>query len=188
MIISPRVILRAHGADALNSEWGRIDTPFGDAFRVSPNPHPRDNHSHFIPYAIDGDKIGQAFIPHSQRPHGQMYILGRNTGYLTKPHTWSIDVLEGLEEVIGGKVIIAMDTSENPDGTRVMEASRLENLGNLNRPRFYDLLAHSSVLVGMGGDPAVSPTPYEALFLGVPVKTFTQHLTYQYRPILRAKS
>jgi hypothetical protein len=166
------VIERSFGKEALQLEWGNIQTPFGSRFLVSPNPRPRDKLSHYVPYAIDGERIGQAFTPHAERPAGQIYVMGRETGYrVRKPLAWTLDDLRGLTSVTGGDLILGMSEEESVEGTEALRQSGLTNLGKLGRPAFYHTLSRSSVLLGLGAHPAVSPTPYEALYLGIPVSS-----------------
>lgn len=45
----------------------------------------------------------------------------------------------------------------------------INNLGLLSQEQFYDELGHSKVLVGIG-KPRTSPSPWDALCMGVPVR------------------
>jgi hypothetical protein len=58
--------------------------------------------------------------------------------------------------------------NDDGDTAAAVEAAGLKNLGQLGKIDFYKELARSFVLIGVGR-PKISPSPWDALCMGVPV-------------------
>ena len=65
--------------------------------------------------------------------------------------------------------------NDRPDTGALYEKYGLTNVGQLNKTEFYEQLASASVLVGVG-KPRISPSPWDALCMGVPVSLITPNL------------
>jgi hypothetical protein len=80
---------------------------------------------------------------------------------------WTIPLLSSLQDEFGIKVVGGMD---NNDGVtnRLIENYGMTNFGQLGKFDFFEHLSRSFVLVGVGR-PKISPSPWDALCMGVPV-------------------
>ncbi|KAJ6532294.1 hypothetical protein DFH09DRAFT_1326248 [Mycena vulgaris] len=105
------------------------------------------------------------FIPHEQRTKPpQAYVLAKNLQYFDPAHhAWRLTSTTTRAEAAGVKFLVGAQGTKLPKDF----PKSLENVGMMPQEWFYETLSESAVLVGMGL-PYTSPTPYDALCLGVP--------------------
>ncbi|ODN76400.1 hypothetical protein L198_08084 [Cryptococcus wingfieldii CBS 7118] len=154
--------------------WDTPGNPLGPKFTLSPSPL---NDNFFLSYSIEPTCLRLPFIPHSSRPKPpQAYLLAKQIDYLSPfshndrdPYAqfaWTLPFLSGLQEEFNISVVGGMrDDNETMRG--LVEESGIRNLGELGVVEFYEQLAESFVLVGVG-QPRISPSPWDALCMGVP--------------------
>ncbi|KAJ7758379.1 hypothetical protein B0H16DRAFT_1535994 [Mycena metata] len=142
--------------------WDSPANPLGKKWTMSPE-NVKSSGNTYLGYSIEPQCARQAFIPHQHRPrHG--YILAKEAGYFThKNHAFSPDVFEAASAAAEIQLFAGVRESVLPD----YFPSNITNVGFLSSAKLYETLANSRVLVGIG-IPTTSPTPYEALCLGVP--------------------
>lgn len=89
--------------------------------------------------------------------------------YLEDParFSWTLSGLARIQRRLGIRVVAGM-VIDRDEVAKAYDQSGLTNVGPLNKTEFYKHLAHSSVLVGVG-QPRISPSPWDALCMGVPV-------------------
>jgi hypothetical protein len=93
----------------------------------------------------------------------------RFQGYSAWPVKGLGDIQEDLKvQVVGGMVVDNHSLGEQYD------QAGLTNFGKLDKIAFYDHLSRASVLIGIG-KPRVSPSAYDGLCLGVPVRLSRDH-------------
>ncbi|KAJ7656381.1 hypothetical protein DFH06DRAFT_1298244 [Mycena polygramma] len=168
----------------------RPENPLGAKWTLSPEAYEGD-HNTYLGYSIEPQCSRHPFIPHAQR-RPQAYILAKFLNYfLPDRRAWTPDFFDAAANATGLSFVMA--STDPPEGlTTLPELSpSIKNIGGgllMNQNAFYDELSRSVALVGVG-DPVVSPTPYEALCLGIPfinpiwdgkdpndrTKWFTQH-------------
>lgn len=85
----------------------------------------------------------------------------------TPTFSWTLPGLAHIQRRLGIKIIAGM-VNDRPVTGAYYEKEGLTNVGQLNKTEFYKQLAMSSVLVGVG-KPRISPSPWDALCMGVPV-------------------
>lgn len=73
----------------------------------------------------------------------------------------------GLQEEFGIQVVAGL-RDDDPVTAKAVEDIGLKNLGKLGVIEFYAQLSKSFVLLGVGR-PRISPSPWDALCMGVPV-------------------
>ncbi|KAJ7870430.1 hypothetical protein B0H13DRAFT_2350389 [Mycena leptocephala] len=140
--------------------WNSPDNPLGRKWTLSPEDY-RGTHyiemhqradergtaewanNTYLGYSIEPQCARQPFIPHQDRPW-KAYVLAKEAGGR------GIQFMAGVRERVLPEFF----------------PSNITNLG-FSSTEFYTRLAESRVLVGVG-TPVTSPTPYEALCLGVP--------------------
>ena len=81
--------------------------------------------------------------------------------------SWTIPGLAEIQNRLDIKILGGMKV-DRPLLGDLFVSHNLTNLGQLNKTEFYTQLAMSSVLVGVG-KPRISPSPWDALCMGVPV-------------------
>ena len=108
-------------------------------------------------------------IPHADRKPPQAWLLAKNVKYLdnTDAFSWTIPALVDLQREFGIKVVGGMK-NDDEETYQIVKQSGISNVGKLDKIEFYEELAKSSVLIGVGR-PRISPSPYDALCMGVPV-------------------
>ncbi|KAJ6514755.1 hypothetical protein DFH09DRAFT_1431571 [Mycena vulgaris] len=151
------------------SFWVQAANPLGRKWTLSPEDYHLE-HSHYIPntylgYSIEPGCRTRPFIPHELRARPpRAYVFAKNLNYFaSQQHAWKADFYDDAAASTGAHFLAgAAGTEIPPDFPR-----SLENVGIMPQERFYQTLAESAVLVGMGS-PYASPTPYDALCLGVP--------------------
>ncbi|KAJ7094392.1 hypothetical protein C8R44DRAFT_590286, partial [Mycena epipterygia] len=149
--------------------WVESYNPLGHKWTLSPEDYQLE-HSWYIPntylgYSVEPGCLSRPFIPHELRPtQPQVYVMAKDLEYFHPPHhAWQADFYDDAAEATGAHFVVgAQGTKIPPDFPK-----SVENLGTMPQDWFYEILAESAVLVGVGL-PYTSPTPYDALCLGVP--------------------
>jgi hypothetical protein len=110
--------------------------------------------------------------PNQRAKPKHAYLLAKDTKYLVDEpkFSWTIPGLAKIQHRLGIKVLAGMKV-DRPEVEESFEQHGLTNVGQLNKTEFYRQLAISSVLVGVGR-PRISPSPWDALCMGVPVSHF----------------
>ncbi|KAJ6560403.1 hypothetical protein B0H19DRAFT_853525, partial [Mycena capillaripes] len=150
------------------SFWAQPAHPLGHNWTLSPEDYKLE-HSWNIPntylgYSVEPGCRSTPFVPHNRRPATpQVYVLAKLLRYFEPgEHAWNPDFYDDAADMTGANFIVGAQ------GTVPQHFPKsLKNVGVLPQDKFYQTLAESSVLVGVG-NPFTSPTPYDALCLGVP--------------------
>lgn len=85
----------------------------------------------------------------------------------TPAFSWTLPALMGLQDEFGIQVVAGLK-DDDPVTAKAVEDIGLKNLGRLDVMEFYEQLSKSFVLLGVGR-PRISPSPWDALCMGVPV-------------------
>ncbi|KAK7024998.1 hypothetical protein R3P38DRAFT_2401543, partial [Favolaschia claudopus] len=153
--------------------------PLGPKWTLSPE----DYHASttYLGYSIEPQCAKHPFIPFSQRTSKQVYILAKFLKFFhpASSPAWSSEIFDAAADETGVRFIMAArhlpeETEEQKARSRQSVAKSIENVsaGRLRgevptQEQFYGMLGRSVALVGMG-NPVLSPTPYDALCIGVP--------------------
>jgi len=151
--------------------WGHPANPLGSRWTLSPENYKGMGFGQntYLGYSIEDACRMQPFIPHSQREN-QAYILAKLLSFLTpeRDRAWAPAIFDAATHETGIKYIIAAinDTLQGEWPAAELPSNH-EDLGLIGQATFLDKLSRTRVLIGIG-NPAISPTPYDALCLGVP--------------------
>lgn len=140
--------------------------PLGANFTVSP----ARNNNYYLGYSIEPTCVALPKADPATRAHPpQAYMLAKQSHYLDQSpeFAWTIPALSHLQGKL--RVIVAGGlVDDDSRTTKKIAAAGLRNYGKLGKIEFYDQLARSFVLLGVGR-PKISPSPWDALCMGVPV-------------------
>ncbi|KAJ7598798.1 hypothetical protein C8J56DRAFT_1157886 [Mycena floridula] len=148
--------------------WAGPSNPLGAGWTLSPEDYARISPSNkeqnvYLGYSIESTCKKIEIPPSAERPL-HAYVLAKYPEYfIDENYPWT-DVSFEHSPISGLSVIAGLrgdDKHEKdiPPG--------LVNLGSLNQKQFYKELGNSRVLIGIG-KPPLSPSPYDALCMGVP--------------------
>lgn len=174
--------------------WNGPAHPYGAPFTLSPEdystwPHlasGRDNF--FLGYSVERTCLKVPYVPHFSRPR-QVYVYAKSLAYLTNIKYIlrnSTDGSDDDEKERSAKSDFYYNLSKDANMTFVAKMNHdvpgldgpphgiVELPSIRNRTVFLDTVAHSRVVMGVG-KPALSPTPWEALCLGVPFINVITH-------------
>ncbi len=148
--------------------WAGNGNPLGNAWTLSPENWPlispqnsRDNY--YLGYSIEKTCLHIPITPNEERPR-QAYILAKETLYFSaKEYAWPALAFDPAP--IDVKLIAGI-ARYNPSPLDTLPKG-ITDVGKLNKTQFYEHLGRSRVLVGIGR-PVLSPSPYDALCMGVP--------------------
>ncbi|KAJ7792353.1 hypothetical protein B0H14DRAFT_2470173 [Mycena olivaceomarginata] len=155
--------------------WDYADHPLGRKWTLSPEPYlphapaaAPDNNT-YLGYSVQPSCTQQPFIPHAQRASAlgnarrkQIYVYAKTADYFSpEKRAFPPHVFARLSAALGVDFVVGVQ-----EAGAVLPAG-VANLGGMGPARFYEAVARSWVLMGMGA-PSTSPTPYDALCLGVP--------------------
>ncbi|KAJ8502525.1 hypothetical protein ONZ45_g11674 [Pleurotus djamor] len=148
--------------------WTGGDHPLGSPWTLSPENYPLLNPKNsglnfYLGYSIERTCMTIPFTPAKDRPM-QAYILSKQTSYLTQQRRFSWSKIKFNDPPFPLTFIAGMRNST--DGS-VTIPEGWHNLGQLNKTQFFHQLERSRVLVGIGS-PTLSPSPYDALCMGLP--------------------
>ncbi|KAI0037152.1 hypothetical protein K488DRAFT_75486 [Vararia minispora EC-137] len=166
--------------------WTDARGPLGANWTLSPEPYHMEGHkpNTFLGYSIEPSCDSRAFVPHLER-YDRAYIMTKRLQYLFESdNAWPPDFYEAAAKELEIDFVLGAANEKvfGKDGREIRPRNILpkgvKNLGKLELPEFLDELSKSQVLVGVGL-PFTSPTPYEALCLGVPfinpIKSWDRH-------------
>ena len=149
--------------------WGGSANPLGNAWTLSPEnyaligPHTHSEENVYLGYSIEKTCLKIPVTPSAERPR-QAYVLAKRSEYFyKKEYAWPGMVYEPSPIDVALVAGIAQDDAPNGAGV----PAGITNLGRLNKTEFYRNLGHSRALVGIGL-PFLSPSPYDALCMGLP--------------------
>ncbi|KAF7968286.1 hypothetical protein HWV62_31023 [Athelia sp. TMB] len=150
--------------------WAMNNNPLGASWTLVPEDyrrlHSEWDRNTYLGYSIEASCHAHPFVPHIERKK-QAYVMSKFTALLhgiSGPElAWPVEFWEAAKAATGLDLIMGGEHEphwpEPPAG--------ITNYGALNQSEFLGHVSHSQVLIGVGR-PATSPTPYEALCLGVP--------------------
>lgn len=154
--------------------WNSVDHPLGGPFTLSPEDYTYwpgtaggvDNY--FLGYSIEKTCLRTPFAPFDSRPR-QAFVYAKFLHYFTgseyilrddpSPTDFFSTLAEAANMTFLARFEHDIDTISPPPGITELE--------RLDRPAFQSVIARSRVVMGVGS-PWLSPTPWEALCLGVP--------------------
>ncbi|KAF8211115.1 hypothetical protein K438DRAFT_1569743 [Mycena galopus ATCC 62051] len=139
--------------------------PLGHKWTLSPENYKTNN---YLGYSIEAQCHRYPFVPPSERER-QVYILAKFLKYFhpDEGRAWPPDFFDAAANATGASFIMASKESPEVPLQPGDLSTSIENIGPVNQHEFYDVLSHSVALVGVG-NPMLSPTPYDALCLGIP--------------------
>ncbi|KAJ8523351.1 hypothetical protein ONZ45_g166 [Pleurotus djamor] len=146
--------------------WTGPRHPLGNAWTLSPENYPlidpvNSAGNYYLGYSIERSCMATPFVHVESRPM-QAYVLAKQISYLyNSDFAWKGMSLKpsGSLQIVSGMRNDTNGPSSIPEGWT--------NLGRLNKTQFYEQLGRSRVLIGIGR-PFMSPSPYDALCMGVP--------------------
>ncbi|KAF7321218.1 hypothetical protein HMN09_00210800 [Mycena chlorophos] len=157
--------------------WDGPEHPLGRKWTLNPEPYrPAPDNNTYLGYSVEPQCARQPFVPHSQRKP-QAWVFAKNADYFDpERRAWAPEAFRRAVEVLSSEP--SLNESTPQEGFRFLAGVRdktlpdywppdVENGGFLPQAKFYTALAESRALVGMGR-PVASPTPYDALCVGVP--------------------
>ncbi|KAJ7249496.1 hypothetical protein B0H12DRAFT_1019592 [Mycena haematopus] len=145
--------------------WASTVHPLGPKWTLSPEDYEINN---YLGYSIEAQCHKYPFVPHSQRKR-QVYILAKFLKFFAPPETaWKPEFFDAATDA--ARVSFVMSSRDLPEAPKLKPGElspSIKNIGPVSQDEFYDVLSHSVALVGVG-NPMMSPTPYDALCLGIP--------------------
>lgn len=145
--------------------------PLGPQFTLSPSPR---NNNHFLSFSIEPTCRRLPYLPHEDRAYPpQAYLLTKQMRYFDPDNTfqgffaWTIPGLGNIQRKLRIRITGGINR-DNEDLSKEYDRAGLHNVGQLDKIGFYNQLARSFVLVGIG-KPRISPSPFDAMCMGVPV-------------------
>ncbi|KAJ3525465.1 hypothetical protein NMY22_g10567 [Coprinellus aureogranulatus] len=151
-------------------------TPLGGPWIITAVDNGPDYPYQYIGYSIEESCKALSVRPASQREH-RVYILMKQLAYAHFASAWDPDYYARAAAELGVLFVAGYGDNpkfkpggqERPKGgwKDIEEPGKVQNLGQLDRERFLDELGKSKLLLGVG-NPDWSPSPYDALCLGVP--------------------
>ncbi|KAF5379051.1 hypothetical protein D9615_005991 [Tricholomella constricta] len=150
--------------------WRGAESPLGSNWTLSPEDYARIVPDHngvenvYLGYSIERTCKRIPIMPSSERPQ-QAYILAKDLKYFKSDRgfAWNnVSFVPPYPLSVMSGIRYNADTTE-PDTL----PHGITDLGPLNQTQFYTQLGKSRVLIGIG-HPRLSPSPYDALCMGVP--------------------
>ncbi|KAF8334197.1 uncharacterized protein EI90DRAFT_3051445 [Cantharellus anzutake] len=156
--------------------WTSPNHPLGSGWTLSPEPYPLEQASYapnyYLGYSVEPNCLNHPFVPPQERGN-RMYVMGKYLEYFSggSDSAWAVEFYNDAAEINGISFVVGASPNpaikvKNPGAGSVLPKS-IVNYGLMPQKEFMDVLAHSRMLVGVGS-PYTSPTPYDALCLGVP--------------------
>ncbi|KAJ6453778.1 hypothetical protein C8R45DRAFT_1112330 [Mycena sanguinolenta] len=143
--------------------WDSPENPLGRKWTLNPEPWREFEPNNYLGYSIEAQCARQTFIPHHLRPP-HAFVQAKDARYFNgTDYAWAADFFDAASMAAGIEFIAGVHEEILPE----FFPSSIKNVGSMPQEEFHAAIAKSRVLVGVGL-PATSPTPYDALCLGVP--------------------
>jgi len=156
--------------------WNVPHHPLGRGWVLSPE----DYHSGslFLGYSVQKRCMAQAFVPHEQRERKALMLAKRLSYFFIPPYPWeAVDFTQQPPDLVGGAPIQFVTAAQNdsiwgstplpPNPQFPHGIDSIAHGQTLSSDEWFRVLASVRVLVGIGL-PYLSPSPWDALCLGVP--------------------
>ncbi|KAJ7576978.1 hypothetical protein C8J56DRAFT_870189 [Mycena floridula] len=148
------------------SFWQGSDNPLGSPWTVGPENWAQLNpwtsaENVYMGYSVERSCRKIPVVAFNQRPH-RVYILAKQLSYFYESEfPWQNMTFNASDSVsfVGG-------ITDNTEGKHILPDG-ITSYGLLKQEQFYAEVANSRAMLGIG-NPAISPSPYDALCLGVP--------------------
>ncbi|KZP07285.1 hypothetical protein FIBSPDRAFT_875686 [Athelia psychrophila] len=162
--------------------WPRAAHPFGAQWTLSPEDYKAlgDGANTYLGYSVEATCKQHPFVPHAERSANEAYILAKLLSFFLpeRDRAWTPEMLNEATRATGIAYISgSTNDTQTRDGPAPQEPApmwavpelpeKYTNEGRRPQFEFLERLAEMRVLIGMG-NPITSPTPYDALCLGVP--------------------
>lgn len=158
--------------------WAQFGNPLGGKWVVAPEDYTyirqNDEEHHYLGYSIEHRCMDH--VTFSTREHRAL-ILAKNDEYFEEDRNLFVGQLAEVRDQIlpatihGQHVkfdLLSTSGDEIPEGTTKETAEKgIFTIGRQPQKDWVEILARSKVLLGIGR-PQLSPSPYDALCLGVP--------------------
>ncbi|KAG8921690.1 hypothetical protein FRC01_000116 [Tulasnella sp. 417] len=164
--------------------WNSPSEPLGSPFTLSPEPYNRwpngkngGKDNFYVGYSLERTCLKTPFTPHAQRPR-QAYVLAKSLRYFVMPSYILPDDQGVTENQLNDDFYANLSRTDNitwlgqfkldemPKELPPHPPPGITQVERMDRSAFQRLVSQSRVLFGIGR-PYLSPSPYEALCLGV---------------------
>ncbi|KZP09351.1 glycosyltransferase family 18 protein [Athelia psychrophila] len=151
--------------------WTGPANPLGRRWTLSPEDYALEGHTPNIHlgYSVEPSCLLQPFLPAPDRPSAppQAYLMTKRLAFLNA--AWPAHFFAAAQNATGISFVMgaSWDGREGDGAEPPSLPEGVRNVGMMDQHAFLAEVARSRVLVGVG-KPVASPTPYEALCLGVP--------------------
>ncbi|KAF7982574.1 hypothetical protein HWV62_27573 [Athelia sp. TMB] len=164
--------------------WPFSGHPLGMKWTLGPEPwgahvgaHSDGKENVYVGYSVESQCGVVPFVPHAERDEdgkAQAWIMAKRIGYFSPGRSaWTKEVYEAASAASNARFSLGASQGGfeidgvGKDMTEADLPKDWKNYGLLEQDAFMRRLAKSRVLVGVGS-PLLSPSPYDALCLGVP--------------------
>ncbi|KAG7530855.1 hypothetical protein FFLO_04762 [Filobasidium floriforme] len=141
--------------------------PLGPDWTLSPH---WTNGNRFISYSIEPACLDQTLVPAAERATNRTYLFAKTRDYIESHHNdtaWTLDDLGGVIDRLGLDMIAGIRDEDDETSRDHLKSLGIDNKGRLDAHSFRGYVSSSRLFVGVGR-PRISPSPLEALCLGVP--------------------
>ncbi|KAJ7639424.1 hypothetical protein FB45DRAFT_977204 [Roridomyces roridus] len=152
--------------------WQWIANPMGPKWTLNPEDYKLMGNAPntYLGYSIEAQCAKIPFVPHSER-NREAWIMAKAISYFhPNVRAWDPEDFDAAAESAGISFLTGAGHPIPQHDVRVEEivlSTSIKNLGQQPQEQFHTMLSKTRVLIGMG-DPVLSPSPYDALCLGVP--------------------
>jgi hypothetical protein len=141
--------------------------PLGPDWTLSPH---WTNGNRFISYSIEPACLDQTLVPTAERATNRTYLFAKTRDYLEPNHNdtaWTLHDLGGVIDRLGLDMIAGIRDEDDEASRDHLKSLGIDNKGRLDANSFREYVSSSRLFIGVGR-PRISPSPLEALCLGVP--------------------
>jgi len=146
-----------------------VHNPLGLKWTLAPEDYTIEGlpKTSYVGYSIEETCRQYRFVPHSER-EDQAWVLAKYLHYFAPQFhaAWLTADFDAATAETGITFAMGSYESGHPEVKPELPSTKV-NFGRLNQSSFMEHLSQTRVLVGMS-NPVISPTPYDALCLGIP--------------------
>lgn len=126
-----------------------------------------DSQNRYLGYSLEKSCRKPGLIPFDERSD-KAFAFGKDIRYFNeRDFAWSLDDFAYLSRELHLNLVGGYSVAPGTNISTIHVPPEIENLGFLAKDDFLKEIGSSKVLIGIG-NPLISPTPHDALCLGVP--------------------
>jgi len=138
--------------------WKEPNNPLGSRWTLAPEDYASQGlgSNTYLGYSVEPSCMAHEFVPHEERPEGQVYIIAKRMSYFASQdnRAWPLEFFDEAATATGAKFVAGV-TDDSAESSPQLEIPKklpdsITNRGLLPQGQFLDAIARSRLVIGVG--------------------------------------